>query len=193
MPMKAAIAKVFVLVALALVVACVYFWPRSYLRSDGVFLFGGRAGVAAAATWNGESILCFGNVNAGENRTLTARGFSTDAEKMEATRGELLDLLSTQWHRGGLHVGWTRRGVMRIDGAWFVLLVVPLWLWLALAFPWPISWVLYRLRLRGRNRLGLCPACGYDLRASSGRCPECGAEIAARPAGAVAGSMPLLH
>jgi hypothetical protein len=34
---------------------------------------------------------------------------------------------------------------------------------------------------RGRRRPGLCPSCGYDLRATPGRCPECGTVIPRTP------------
>jgi hypothetical protein len=54
---------------------------------------------------------------------------------------------------------------------------------IATAVP-PLLWAgarVGRARLRSRReRLGLCLACGYDLRHSSMRCPECGAPATAR-------------
>lgn len=55
--------------------------------------------------------------------------------------------------------------------------VVAHWLlatvWSVLPVIWLVSSRRHR-RARRRLRLNLCPACGYDLRATPGRCPECG-------------------
>jgi hypothetical protein len=77
---------------------------------------------------------------------------------------------------GGWHDNRGRGGSMR-------LVVVPIWfLMLVTGLP-PACWF-YRIRknARGayRRRLGLCPRCGYDVRASPQRCSECGTELRER-------------
>jgi hypothetical protein len=63
-----------------------------------------------------------------------------------------------------LRPGWDEPAVKRY-------LVVPHW-FLALAFA---ALPAFRLARRRRPIPGLCPSCGYDLRATPDRCPECGA------------------
>lgn len=64
------------------------------------------------------------------------------------------------------------------DGSLLWNLDLPYWM-LATVTALPVPLGLRQLRRRRRaarfRRLGLCPSCGYDLRATPGRCPECGA------------------
>ena len=59
----------------------------------------------------------------------------------------------------------------------FRRLTIPYWpLLLVCVAPWAVFLICAGVGRRRRARVaaGLCPACGYDLRASAGRCPECG-------------------
>ena len=70
----------------------------------------------------------------------------------------------------------------------YLIVEVPFWMLAAIGGVLPAAWlaeVAARRRQRRRlGRAGLCPSCGYDLRASTARCPECGRPITAASAAA---------
>ena len=70
---------------------------------------------------------------------------------------------------GIVGLGWTRSDV-RFEGT----IASPLWLLALAAAVLPARWVLRHLNQGPGGGPGLCPRCGYDLRATPARCPECG-------------------
>jgi hypothetical protein len=89
---------------------------------------------------------------------------------------------TTRWHRLGFRLDRrasdkTYRDPRYVESSRLVMrsvrLRVPLWL-VALTFLAGGVPGLLALRRRLRPAAGLCPACGYDLRATPDRCPECG-------------------
>jgi hypothetical protein len=80
---------------------------------------------------------------------------------------------------------WGRLGFGNFDqpipglwSGWYRWVFVPLWLVALVSTILPAAWARRHLRAGRRARQGLCPSCGYDLRASPERCPECGTSTA---------------
>lgn len=91
-----------------------------------------------------------------------------------------------QWYRKQGGYAWLGmgllHGVMRPDGRGRAYEVaIPHWLTIVLTTVGPVLWVRGRWKAR-RGVDGLCPVCGYDLRATPDRCPECGSLATRRAA-----------
>jgi hypothetical protein len=155
--------------------AVVALWVRSYRVSDVVYwrvpvrdgtylvIAAGRGGAGVMAT------------PYPARRDAAVGG----ADWLHVTRGpsELFAASSYRdhWRAPGVLAAWdTRRRVRAVAVRCWVLAL------LAVAPP-AVRFVPWRRWFLSRRRLarGLCPACGYDLRASTQRCPECGSAVPA--------------
>lgn len=109
--------------------------------------------------------------------------FGDDWDKNISPQSPRYAALGFEWIPQAVPPGWFRdRSVnpRQTDLEFYITsLTLPLY------FPTLLFAILpahYLLRVRRRRRIarriaqGCCSACGYDLRASSGRCPECGRE-----------------
>ena len=80
------------------------------------------------------------------------------------------------WFLTPTNIDWQFVGFAHLTGSPeglprpFSVLVVPYWSFLPVFLAAPGFWMLRRRR----HRIGHCPRCGYDLRATPDRCPECG-------------------
>jgi hypothetical protein len=167
-------------VSLVFLVLTLAAWARGYWVADRVVVWKYRADYRACAVVRGQPgcvlVLGFGGPADGtveappviEWRREPAAaawdvGFTRSARRWEFAR------FVWQSHE----LAWNSEARQRTPELWEFLLIVPLCFPAALFAIGPAVALMRWRRRRGR-REGLCPACGYDLRATPDRCPECG-------------------
>src|SRR4051794_36263465 len=153
-----------ILFSLLLFLSCILIWVRSYPVSDGLthtHLFKSH-GVTLRRVLSLDSI---------DGRLVIGVGHMTIPLFEKALKGPFAPYPPPTmiWS----HLGFRHSRIMYGDmmEVWFF--GIPFW-FLTLVFATPPSvWLFNRVR-RGQKSPHACPACGYDLRATSHRCPECG-------------------
>jgi len=156
--MKRRLLNVLTALSLLLFAAAAALWVRSYWRND-TFVFATATGEAAIRSSGGQFGLSW-----------MPRRFSPP---------DISGWLSSPHdpHRASWSAMWKfEAGSMEAGGKghrWRAV-VFPHWCLTAAAALAPAWRGLASLSKRRRKRSGLCPQCGYDLRATPDRCPECG-------------------
>ena len=165
---------------LLLAAAVVVVWVRSYWVSDWVLAIHrhapGRLRHVGIATFRGEFAIYYGGPNGsdhGDSRdTLVQYNPQPVGDIMIWPYRNLPEGPQNRWLGFGLAVNTSQRYYELVTPAWFVVI--------ATASSGLL--VLRRARrLQRATQLGLCPHCGYDVRATPDRCPECGTAIISSP------------
>jgi hypothetical protein len=170
--------------SLLLLVATTVLWVRSHALSDKA-AWRRPGGIYSARTARGHLVVEMWRADwplrAGERF-----GFVYERDEPYPLALEVIPRLyvypdpsvsESKWDHAGF--GWhTRRRAGAVESA---AVSAPFWALAAAAAALALGRAVPRLvsaRRRRRQRAGLCPACGYDLRATPERCPECGRRVA---------------
>ena len=172
-------------VSLVLCLATLALWVRSYWVVDEVFTRAEAVseGRATRSLWRASSasgaisIYHVGGASSDPawvtaQKAVEERGWR--ASPIAATSGATARFRFERHPRDAMAYQRTDAGRLTFVGVSWVL-VFPHWLAVVVCLALGALWVVSFRRRRARRMVGLCPACGYDVRATPVRCPECGA------------------
>ena len=158
--------------SLLLFVAVVTLWVRSYRVNDrlNIWPVGASPGGAECRSYNlrsGKGGMAFWiSSRNGPPAPRYVVTWSHNAAYWYPMQAKEADGNMTRWNRLGFE--------LRNHPRWFSV-TLPYWPPAAALAALPALRLAGFVRRRKRVKRGLCPNCGYDLRATPGRCPECGA------------------
>jgi hypothetical protein len=169
-------------VSLVLFVGVCVMWVRSYAltemvkwqRDDGQRWINSTRGHLVVGYWLSDQ----------SGQPATQYGFQYVRDQARPVAREAFWLIIGCFNPGETNIRWEKLGF-----AWYekrradrssmsARAIAPFWSLAAATAAFPVGLTTTRLRSRRRARhrktAGLCPCCGYDLRATPDRCPECG-------------------
>ena len=162
------------LIFLAVIVTAI--WIETFVgdRRGQELSFRCRDGARAGAALNRASLVV-GTVRVINLLALTDSEYNALTHTYHETRWCGFVLARGRFIVGGS--GMRGFGIKSADDHFFVGIPTPLAIALLAAFP-VLHWRRIK-RATHRRRNGLCPSCGYDIRATPECCPECGATSSA--------------
>jgi hypothetical protein len=164
--------------AVLLTAAICFLWLRSYRLSDKVTLTRDD-GTRSLRSAQGSVVLGLYLANY-KPRPTEPSGIAYTRGEPSSAQWDLMGVLFLCYDSSAKLVEWQHAGFAwshrRSNRDLIVTAVAPFWSLGAATAAFPLGCTALRLRSRRRRRRtpGLCPTCGYDLRATPHRCPECG-------------------
>ena len=171
-PVKWRLFTILSVLSLLLCLATLALWVRSHWVQDW-FVRGADEAIGTQVHSGLGRILCFHYDD--RSRRTEPWAWSMGSAPVTLQTHQLLDTSEAPhwWNRLGFAVLRGGSGTSLAPSVVFFVLI-PHWSLALLFAVLPALHLRAAIRSRRRLRPGLCPVCGYDLRATPDRCPECG-------------------